>query len=274
MLVDHLAKLEKRLQSWSDAEPTTPRELMAGEFCQPMFGAERVVSSGRIVDCRSQPHAQHVEADILVCRPQCPRLDVDGLSDCLLAESVVAAITVLATLDVDSMSAAVSGARTVKALQRSGLLRAGAGFADPARADQPDESLTAIPCYVVAFDGPQDMGLVHVWLKTAYRLQGIVEPDLPATGKQRQQVASPAVDGVFVLGRGHLNFDNMPMGFFDDESRQSAFGACWSLASTESGSLMSLFVQITMAGAALAGSHLDPRPYLQTLPTATVRLGN
>lgn len=274
MLVNHLAKLEKQLQVWSDAESATPRELISVEFCQPMFGTELVVSSGRVADSRSKPQAQHVEADILLSRAPGPRLDIDGLSDCLLAESVVAAITVLPRLDVDSMASAVTSARALKALRRTGLLRSGASLAEPAQPIEPDEALAAISCYVVAFDGPADMALAHIWLKTAYRLQGIAEPDLPPTGKERQRMASPAVDGVFVLGRGHLNFDNTPLGFFDDESRQAAFGACWSLASTETGSLMSLFVQINMAATALAGTRLDPRPYLHELPPATVRLGN
>lgn len=274
MLVDHLAKLEKRLQAWSDAETTTPRELLMGEFCQPMFGTELVVSSGRIVDCRSGPDSALAEVDILLCRPQGPRLEVDGLSDCVLAESVVAAITVLPVLDIDTMAAAVAGARAVKALRRTALLPAGASLADAGPPEVPDEAAAAIPCYVVAFDGPAEMGLAHVWLKTAYRLQGIVEPDMPATGRERQLIASPAVDGVFVLGRGHLNFDNVPLSYFSDEARQGTFGACWSIAQIAAGSLTSLFVHLTMAAGALAGTRLDPRPYLHSLPNASVRLGN
>ncbi len=274
MLVDHLAKLEKRLRSWSDAETATPCELLTCEFCEPMFGSELIVTSGRIVDSHSTADAQHAAADILLCRPHGPRLEVDGLGECLLAESVVAAITVLPKLDLDSMAAAVSSARTIKTLRRSGLLPAGAALADPTKPDELDDAVRAIPCYVVAFDGPQDMAQAHLWLKGAYRVQGIVEPDLPDTGSERQRFASPALDGVFVVGRGHLNFDNTALSFFDDESRQGTFGACWSMASTEHGSLMSLFVQATLAAAALAGTRLDPRPYMKSLPAATVRLGN
>lgn len=274
MLVDHLANLEKRLRSWSDAETATPSDLLSSEFCEPMFGSELSVSAGRIVDCDSTPEAQLAEADILLCRPHGPRLEIDGLGECLLAESVVAAITVLPRLDLDAMGAAVSRARTIKTLRRSGLLPAGASLAEPADPAALDDAVRAIPCYIVAFDGPSDMAQAHLWLKGAYRVQGIVEPDLPDSGEGRRRFASPAVDGVFVIGRGHLNFDNTPLGYFDDESRRAAFGACWSMASTDNGSLMSLFVQITLAAAVLAGMRLDPRRYMARLPAATVRLGN
>ncbi len=277
MLVEHLGALEKRLLDMFKAESSAPCDLLLREYFEPLFGADLMVGAGRVVDSRSEADAPQVGADILLCRRHGPRLQLDGLSDCFLAESVVAAISVTPYLDGAQMARAVSAARSIKQLRRSSL-RATGGAAQAESAELPDTELSdatlAIPCFVLAFDGPQQMDAVHVALKHAYREHGIEEADLPDTGAERLQFASPAVDGVFVLGRGFLNFDNTAFGFFDDAARHDSFGACWSIASAEQGSLVSLFMQISLAADALAGTRLDPRPYLGGFSASRLRVGN
>ncbi len=257
-----------------DGEANSAADWLRGEFCEPMFGSELFCAGGRVVDSRSSPEAPHAHADILLCNGTGPRLEVDGLSDCMLAESVVAAIFVAPVLDQQSMNNAVASARSVKALRRNGLLLAGASLCEAPVAAADDDKARVIACFLVAFDGPSDMAESHIWLKTAYRSHGISEPDMPDTGEQRQRLASPGLDGVFVLGRGHLNFDNVPLGVFDDEARLTGLGSCWGIVNAERGSLLSLFTQVNQAATALAGSRLDPRPYLRHASTVTVRLGN
>lgn len=277
MLVTHFGELEKRISDRFASDPSSPCDLMVREFFEPLFGVELIVAAGRVVDSRSVPGAQHASAQILLCRAHGPRLQLDGLTDCFLAESVVAAISVLHRADAAALSKAAVAAREIKQLRRSGLVAAGAGplfdQASPAQHGLSDAALS-IPCFAVALGGPADMDAVHVALKQAYRDNAITEPDLPPEGAERVKIASPAIDGVFVLGHGFLNFDNTPFGFFDDAARLDSFGACWSIASAERGSLVSLFMQIHLAAAELAKTQFDPRPYLRGFRTTRLRLGN
>lgn len=62
------------------------------------------------------------------------------------------------------------------------------------------------------------METVHAWVKETYQSQGIAEPALPT--ENRAEVAGPALEDVFVLGKGFLNFDNAPYSFVPGQVRQ------------------------------------------------------
>lgn len=280
MIVDHLGGLEQRLTT-STTDAAGASQALMREFCEPLFGAELQIGAGRIVDSGSKPDSPCPAVDILFNMAHGPRLPLaDGLGDCFLAEAVVATITVVPTLDFAAMSRAVASARAIKMLRRTGLRRPGndatgsqTGNGDAAAPVASDASL-AIPCYLVAFDGPAKMEAVHIWLKQAYREQEIAEVDMPSSGSERQQIASPALDGVFVLGRGFLGFDNSPLSLFDDATRRDSQGACWSIANSKQGSLITLYLQLQLAATAMAGTRLDPRPYVKWMMIDSVRLGN
>jgi hypothetical protein len=120
----------------------------------------------------------------------------------------------------------------------------------------------AVLSYVVAYDGPAKMETIHGWIKEAYRELRIEEPDMPAGGS-RSHIASPALDGVFLLGKGFLNFDNVPYGFITDEIRKQHPEIRWAIISAARGSLLSLFLQLTVSTSHVEGAWLNPLPYLQ-----------
>jgi hypothetical protein len=120
----------------------------------------------------------------------------------------------------------------------------------------------SILSYVVAYDGPARIDTVHGWVS---ELQAeIPYPTLPANGNERLKIAAPALDAVFVLGRGFLHYGNSSLGFFRDEILQQNANARWAIGETERGSLLLLFSLLTMAVSGMAAAWVDPLPYLRT----------
>jgi hypothetical protein len=126
--------------------------------------------------------------------------------------------------------------------------------------------------FVVAYDGPVNMDTVHSWIKEAYQSNGLSEPPMAAS-QDRSQIAGPALEGVFVLGKGFLNFDNAPYGFLNDQVRAAHPQVRWAIAQAERGSLLSLFLLLTVATSNVEGSWLNPLPYLETFRVGQLRVG-
>ena len=274
-LEDSLLRLCQQLQASDMAEAARAPALRAAlqrELLEPLFGAEWLITRGEVIASSSQPGDRRPVFDLLLCQRNAPllRSGAGGGPTRVLAEAVVSAITVVPVLDEAAVQRAVQAACELKALPRQVLLpQDGHGQGSPI-----GQGLPAIPCQLLAFDGPAHMAAVHGWLKRAYHDQGITEADLPPTGDERVLQASPGLDGVFVLGRGFLNFDNVREGFVDDLSRLAAFGTCWAIATSERGALMSLYMQLQQAANAAAGSRWSIRPYLESFVVSGLRFGN
>ena len=272
-LEDHLLARWRQLQAADMAEAARAQALLAAlrqEMLEPLMGAEWLLASGEVIASNSLPHDPRPHHEVLLCQRHAPRLPsgLPGEAVRVLAEGVLTAITVVPVLDEDAVHRAVRSACQLKALPRHVLRVA---WVDDGRIGR---GLPAIPCQLLAFDGPADMTQAHLWLKRAYKDQGITEADLPLPGAERQRVASPGLDGVFVLGCGFLNFDNQPAGFIDDEARITGLGNGWAIASSERGALMSLYLQLQQAANAAAGNRWDIRPYLDHFAVGKLRLGN
>jgi arginine exporter protein ArgO len=92
-------------------------------------------------------------------------------------------------------------------------------------------------------------------------------------GADRSQIAGPALEGVFVLGKGFMNFDNAPYGFIQPEHRTSHPEIRWAIANTERGNLLSLFLLLTVATSSLQGTWLNPIPYLDKFRVLDLHFG-
>jgi hypothetical protein len=278
MLLHHLAELEGNLLAAArgqpaQADPSRLRDTLVETWLEPLFGGELLIEAGELCDTDSLPDAPRPTFDLLLCQRHAPRLRRPGAASVLLAETVVAAIKLVPRLDEAAMAQAVQAARAAKLLKRTALRAVADG---PVRDDCPAGSpagLPGLPCHLLAFDGP-DLQTTHRWLKNAYHAAGVTEAQLPLTGLERCAVASPALDGVYVLGQGFLNFDNMPWGFCTDEVRASPFGATWAIGLGERGSLASITLQLQLAATAMAGLRLDPRPYTEAFRMPGLRFGN
>ncbi|WP_363319528.1 DUF6602 domain-containing protein [Comamonas thiooxydans] len=238
----------------------TPREAFVRDFLESHLSSSLAIGTGEIIDHCSQPGDQRNQFDIVLYKRNYPKLDFGGGVNAFLAESVIATIEVKSTLDKAGIQQAVKAAHTAKQLRKSQDRAFLVGYVPP-----------SILSFVVAYDGPAQMTTAYKWLRDTYMEQGLKEPQMPLEGRER--IPSTALDGVFVLGKGFMNFDNSPHGFIAPEMRRERPETRWCIAQAERGSLMSLFLALTTASSCLDGAVLNPLPYLQNFRVESLELG-
>jgi hypothetical protein len=234
----------------------TPREAFIRQFLESHLAQTVAIGTGEIIDASSQPRQPRTQVDVVIYKKDYPKLDLGGGIHAFLAESVVAAIEVKSVLTEEELGRSIENARTIKALQRNVVQAFSSGHVPP-----------AILSFVVAYDGPAHMSTVNDWTVRKYQGLGLREPALPPSD-QRLSIASPALDGVFILGRGFTLFDNSPITFVTDGLRQQNPGLHWMIADTQSGNLLMLFLQITGAVSGVSGAWLNPVAYLSSFHLA------
>lgn len=240
----------------------TPREAFISEFLSDHLSERVAIGTGEIIDSQSLPRQLRNQMDIVVYRRDYPKLSIGGGVSAFLAESVVATIEVKSVLDQAGTTAAVSSASNVKSLTRHSGTVMSSGWVPPAPLN-----------YIVAYDGPAQMSTVHGWISRAYQNAGITYPALGPTGAARKGVASPALDGVFVLGKGFVTFDNVPVGFVTDSARAAHPNFKWAIADTTNGSLLYLFVLLTQAVAGALVLNFNSGPYLSSFSLPSLQYG-
>lgn len=240
----------------------TPREAFISEFLSDHLSERVAIGTGEIIDSQSKPRQQRNQMDIVVYRRDYPKLSIGGGVSAFLAESVVATIEVKSVLDQAQTLTAARAAANVKSLTRHSGTVMTSGWVPPAPLS-----------YIVAYDGPANMSTAHGWVSTAYQQIGIAYPHMQPQIAVRKTIASPALDGVFVLGKGFLAFDNVPISFITDNARAAYPGLKWAIADTTSGNLLYLFVLLTTAVAGALVLNLNPGPYLFSFSLPGVQYG-
>jgi hypothetical protein len=240
----------------------TPRESFIRTFLQGHLSERVAVGTGEIIDANSKPREQRNQIDIVIYKRDYPRLDFGGGISGFLAESVVATIEVKSLLDKEELRKAARTAKTIKGLSRNVVTSFSAGYQPP-----------SVLSYVVAYDGPASMETVFGWFPDINSTEAIVYPDLPASDESRVRVSSPSLDAVFLLGKGFIHFGNAPVGFFDRKAVEQDAAAKWAIAESSRGSLLLLFLLLTSAVSNMAGSWLDPMPYLKSFAVQKCLVG-
>jgi hypothetical protein len=240
----------------------TPREAFIKKFLQDHLSERVAIGTGEIIDANSRPNEPRNQIDIVIYKRDYPKLDFGGGISGFLAESVVATIEVKSLLDAATLKQSVETGRRLKGLTRNVITSFSSGYQPP-----------SILSYVVAYDGPASMQTVHGWFTGIHAELGISYPTMPPTLNQRIAVASPAIEGVFLLGRGFLHFDNSPLSFVSDAARSANPNLHWAIADTPSGGLLLLFMLLTQAVSGLSGSWLNPSPYLTNFSVPQLRVG-
>ncbi len=273
MLVAHFRSVEETLLAISripanaghSLHKGTPREAFIREFLEKHLSETVAVGTGEIIDCNSRPNppatAQRHQYDIVIYRRDYPRLDLGGGITAFLVESVVATIEVKSRLDKDELQASTRAARACKQLTRNVVTSFTTGYQPP-----------AILNYVVAYDGPAKMETVYGWTAPIHTALGITTTPLPQ-GEERFRQPSPSIDGVFVLGKGFMTFDNVPWSFMTSERRQQQPTHVWSTGEADAGSLLYLFLLLTGAVSGAAARWLNPMPYLRNFRIGPVGSG-
>ncbi|WP_237673430.1 DUF6602 domain-containing protein [Vreelandella profundi] len=256
MIKSHLEAVEDQLlvtsripaNSGHSLHKGTPREAFIKEFLINHLSETVSIGTGEMVDCNSKPNEQRNQFDIVIYKKNYPKLDFGGGISGFLAESVVATIEVKSTLDNAGLIQSINAARNAKSLQLNLNQSFSTGWLPP-----------SIMNYVVAYDGPAQMKTVFGWLGNHHVQNGIAIEE----AKERTSKKSPSLDGVFVLGKGFIKFDNSPTTNVPPEIRQQHPDINWSITDVEKGSLLMLFLSLLEATNNIHGAWLNPLPYLQ-----------
>jgi len=268
MLKSHFDTLEGVLLERSKTPSITghpnhkgsPREAFISQFLRAHLSDRLAIGTGEIIDANSKPAEPRNQLDIVIYRPDFPRLDFEGGIHGYLVESVIATIEVKSCLSKPELAQASRAARAVKLLEGNISPIMAAGWRPP-----------SILSFVVAYDGPAKLATVHKWLPAINAEEGIDYPTLPLT-EDRVKVASPSLDAVFVLGRGFMHFGNAPVGFFRDKPDRDP-EAKWAVVDCLRGSLLLLFLMLTKAASGVNVSILNPMPYLRGFSVQECFLG-
>jgi hypothetical protein len=240
----------------------TPREAFVREFLQSHLSENVAVGTGEIIDANSQPGAQRNQYDIVIYRKSYPKLDFGGGISGFLIESVIATVEVKSTLSSTDLEQAIKAAKNAKSLVSNTTTSFMAGYVPP-----------KILNYVVAYDGPAQMQTVYNWIPQIHASLGLAVTDLPQELGQRHQTAAPSIDGVFVLNKGFIYFDNVPTGLAIDQARAAHPNIKWVFADTTSGNLLLLFLFLQTATANIEGKWLNPIPYLSSFNVPGIVFG-
>jgi len=266
MIASHIAFVEGSLLALSKVpggaghpnHKGQPREWFVRDFLDSHLSERVAIGTGEVIDAKSEPGEQRNQMDVVVYRRDFPRIPFGGGVHAYLAESVVATLEVKSTLDDDGILKATRAARRLKLLERHLTTSFTAGYHPP-----------NILSYVVAYDGPAGMDTVRGWAEGALKKESIPYPNLPPTGAERLGVTSPALDGVFVLGKGFLLFDNQPLSLVPEAVRLKNPQMRWVYGSTPDQNLLLLFLTLLFATSGVSGSWIDPRHYVPFVSTGT-----
>ncbi len=263
LLRAHFEKLEKSLISQSDIPGNSghpqhkgfPRESFIREFLDGHLSERVAIGTGEIIDVHSEPDGKRNQHDIIIYRRSYPKIHIGGNICAFLSESVVATIEVKSTLDKDELKKAVKAAHNTKRLERNSYVPLPIGYQPP-----------SILSYVVAYNGPARIKTVYKWLSPIYKDLHISYPVMGSTFDERMLCPSPALDGIFVLGKGFVQFDNSAVSFTEFEQARDQGrvpqNVHWRYSDMRSGSLQILFLSLTRAINSLAESYLLPHAYI------------
>lgn len=243
----------------------TPRESFIREFLENHLAENVSIGTGEIIDSNSLPGQQRNQYDIVIYRNNYPKLSFGGGINGFLIESVIATIEVKSTLTNDELENAIKAARNSKYLTKNGVTTYFTGFLPP-----------SILNYVIAYDGPANISTVYGWLPQIHTNLGITVNNLPADNTARINTPSPSVDGIFILKKGFIYYDNVSLGFLNPTTRAAADpNVKWVMADTASGNLLLLFLFLLNANANIHSQSFNASSYLRSfaLPPGCLNLG-
>ena len=261
MLKAHLAAVEEQLlvtsripaNSGHPLHKGTPRESFIKEFLEGHISERLAVGTGEIISADSKPNEKRNQMDIVLFKRDYPRIKYGGDISAFLVESVVATIEVKSVLTKEELSTSINAARAIKQLRPRLVRCATSGYNPP-----------SVLSFVVAYDGPATMKTVHNWIPDLHRSKGIPEPALDPHWQKRQATPSPSIDGIYILGKGFLQFDNTPLDFFDIPFRTARPWMRWHGGDVERGALLMMFAWLTATTCNSTETWLDPRQYMTT----------
>lgn len=262
LLAQHLDEIESKLGSHfehsglfaASANLGPLREAFVRSFLANHLSHNARVSSGEVIDRNStdeyQSRNQH---DVIIFDPNFPRLSFDVIDiQMFLAESVFATMEIKSTLSQDELARAVEVASKTKKLIRNLVRRS--SKANLVTTNSGQWWPLGIVNFVVAYQSPT-IETVHGWFEKIHKDLSI--DYALASRQERVKIQAPSVDGIFVLNRGFLLYDNVS--FINIEDKKALRDTHrWLVSEKTSGNLRMLFYLLSHC---IDG--LDLGPYLK-----------
>jgi hypothetical protein len=232
----------------------TPREAFIKEFLEGHLSPNVAIGTGEIIDSNSQPRSPRNQYDIVIYKKNYPKLNFGGGISGFLIESVIATIEVKSLLDQSAIDQSVSAAFNSKSLTPNITRSFTSGWIPP-----------KILNYVVAYTGPAQMSTVHSWILNSHRSLNI---PLPVWNQQNKaEIPGTALDGVFLLNKGFVMLDNMPLTL---NSRNS--NGIHTISDCLNGSMLMLFLSLQQACNNIDAAWLNSIPYVSNAGFQNVRI--
>jgi len=268
MLKSHMDAIEKSLIATSKIPANsghplhkgTPREAFIKNFLESHLPETVSIGTGEIIDNQSLPGQPRNQFDIIIYKKNYPKLDFGGGINGFFSESVIATIEIKSTLTCADLENAIKAAKKSKSLIKSVTQSFSTGYIPP-----------AILNFIVAYNGPQNMSTVNGWISKIHDSLKISCPSLSTDSMIRITTPSPSVDGIFILERGFLYFDNVPIGLVNASERREHPNNKWVFCNTETGNLLLFFMFLQEATANIQGQWLNPGPYLRSFSLKNVQ---
>jgi len=191
MLASHINAIEDVLLAQSRTAKNAghpnlrggPREWFIRDFLQGHLPSTLEVGQGEIIDCNSRPNpppgSYRPQVDVVLYRPDVPKISYSATDSAFLAEGVMATIESKSMLTEVELGNACKASIAHKSLSRQ-------SFSGMTVGNLPTEIIS----YVVAYDGPANMQTVSGWLVNYIRTNNANSDQL--------------VDLIIILGKGVL----------------------------------------------------------------------
>lgn len=270
VLLNHIDSIENKLLAEFNATTAaghplhkgTPREIFIKDFLKNHIGQNLAIGAGEIIDCNSKIKEKRNQFDIVIYKNNFPKLHFASDINAFLIESVIATIEVKSMLNKAGLKRAIVASINSKKLTRNTQASFTAGFIPP--------SITNL---LVAYDGPKEMSKILTWMDEIYKELGLNDNRKYATDKERAQIPSLSIDGIIILKKGVIFFDNMPMSFRNEQNinEQNKSRVDWIHFDSENGNLLVLFLIIIQITQNIAGIWLNVMPYIKEFRTNATR---
>jgi len=269
MLKAHLDAIEKKLLAEAGVSANTghplhkgtPRENFISEFLQNHLSAKAAIGSGEIISADSIKGEIRNQFDIVLYKSEYPKIHISKDINAYLCESVISTIEVKSTLTRQAVHSAVDAARRAKKLRRNLTSSMSSGYLPP-----------GIMSYIVSYDGPS-AETAYTWLKDYEKSLNINNTPLPASRNARLSVANESIDGIFILGKGSLFFDNYPISLTNDLILENDRSIKYTVIENNSGNVLWMFLLLTPLTMNISSQYADLAEYLQREKFQGVKFG-
>lgn len=240
-----------------------PREKFISNFLQSHLSSNISIGTGEIINASSFVGEKRRQIDIVLYRNDYPILNIgDGL-DIFMKESVASIIEVKSTLDKKGLEQCISATKEVKGLSDNFLYESSIGYKP------------SLKSFLIAYNCDRTLETVYKWLIEINKTQEInIEGNLPKSGKERINVVNNSVDGIYILGKGFIFFENQPTSIVPNSYYEDRPDIQWVIVNQSKGCLLSLFVFLTNCISGFLNAPIALAKYLKHVRIANLKYGN